>query len=230
MRDLQKQCSKCHQVKSVTDFHRRRGRGYQSWCKSCIKTEAQSDKARRRRIRYYAKHKTEMNRKTRIWDSTHSGQKKAVGRTHYYRFYFNLSLDDVETIKQFQRSLCAICGRLLTKANIDHDHASGLIRGALCWNCNVMLGRARDSIDRLQKAIAYLTSPPAILALGAPRYGLPGRVGSKKQRALSKKLERQRLIKSQKPLDKVVIKPYTDFGGFNVYAPDTDSNHSHQPD
>lgn len=62
--------------------------------------------------------------------------------------------------------------------------------------CNRALGRFRDSLDRLQAAVEYMTNYPATLALGAPRFGLPGRVGTKAQRKLAKKLAKQ-----QKSLD-----------------------------
>lgn len=39
---------------------------------------------------------------------------------------------------------------------IDHDHATGLIRGVLCNKCNKILGQWKDSTEILQSAIAYL--------------------------------------------------------------------------
>jgi len=40
----------------------------------------------------------------------------------------------------------------------DHDHATGLFRGCLCINCNLGLGHFKDSPDRLNNALAYLSS------------------------------------------------------------------------
>lgn len=39
---------------------------------------------------------------------------------------------------------------------VDHDHATGVVRGWLCNNCNIALGHVQDSRDRLQLLIVYL--------------------------------------------------------------------------
>ncbi len=39
---------------------------------------------------------------------------------------------------------------------IDHDHDTGLVRGILCKDCNLVLGWVRDDTGRLQDMIAYL--------------------------------------------------------------------------
>ncbi len=40
--------------------------------------------------------------------------------------------------------------------HLDHDHASGQIRGFLCIDCNHGLGKLRDSADLLLRALVYL--------------------------------------------------------------------------
>jgi len=58
-----------------------------------------------------------------------------------------------------QGGRCAICrnpspgGKRLC---VDHDHATGRIRGLLCGACNLVLGYARDSEAVLASAIQYL--------------------------------------------------------------------------
>jgi hypothetical protein len=55
---------------------------------------------------------------------------------------------------------CDSCGRpewLETRAfALDHDHITGKFRGWLCWHCNTGLGLFGDSVEGLEKALAYL--------------------------------------------------------------------------
>ncbi|AXH67670.1 endonuclease VII [Mycobacterium phage Arlo] len=82
---------------------------------------------------------------------------------------YDIDLDEYDKIKAHQGGKCAIC-RIATGARralaVDHDHATGYIRGCLCKPCNVMLGRARDSTEFFERAIEYLKSPPAFAVIG----------------------------------------------------------------
>jgi hypothetical protein len=97
---------------------------------------------------------------------------------------FNLSAADKQKIVEFQGNVCAICKGPMNLKNVDHDHQTGQIRGILCYLCNRALGTFLDSVVRLRAALEYMTNFPATAALGAPRFGLPGRTNTKKQRKL----------------------------------------------
>lgn len=51
--------------------------------------------------------------------------------------------------------ICEICGQ---KGRIcfDHCHKTGIFRGWICEHCNVLLGFAKDDVERLQQLIKYL--------------------------------------------------------------------------
>ena len=67
-----------------------------------------------------------------------------------------------ERAAELRSSCCEICGTEPTNSNadIDHDHETGEVRGALCRRCNVGLGQMRDRADLLLAAVDYLTNPP----------------------------------------------------------------------
>lgn len=71
---------------------------------------------------------------------------------------YGLSREDYAELVADQNGVCAVCGRGSEDRAlaVDHDHASGGIRGLLCAPCNTGLGVFRDDPDLLRKAIAYL--------------------------------------------------------------------------
>ena len=58
----------------------------------------------------------------------------------------NVLLEDAE---------CATCGSK-ERLCIDHDHVTGKVRGMLCDDCNLALGKVKDSIDTLTRMVEYL--------------------------------------------------------------------------
>jgi hypothetical protein len=60
-----------------------------------------------------------------------------------------------------QGGRCAICQAELPQLVVDHDHATGLVRGLLCANCNCGIGFLRDDISILHSAARYLAAHSA---------------------------------------------------------------------
>ena len=72
-----------------------------------------------------------------------------------------ITLDEYNAMFDRQSGKCAICkddfpDRHGKSIHVDHDHATGAIRGLLCRQCNLMLGHARDNKAVLAGAIDYL--------------------------------------------------------------------------
>lgn len=82
---------------------------------------------------------------------------------------FGLNDEEYDALLASQAGGCAICLRPPKKIrlHIDHNHKTGMIRGLLCSWCNhQLLSSARDSVDILRSAVAYLESPPAVDVIG----------------------------------------------------------------
>jgi hypothetical protein len=121
---------------------------------------------------------------------------------------FKLTVELWARVESFQQGLCALCGRKERRLNqrlaTDHAHLDGLFRGLLCSQCNPLLGKLENAFIRLgmhkeagvtlieivRRLNTYLQHPPASQALGYDHYGYPGRVGTKKHRAMLRKLAR----------------------------------------
>ena len=69
---------------------------------------------------------------------------------------FNISVDEYKLLRDNANNRCQICGNEDFRLAIDHCHTTGKIRGMLCGNCNNGLGRFKDNVKYLKKAIAYL--------------------------------------------------------------------------
>lgn len=63
-----------------------------------------------------------------------------------------------EEVTRLQSAPCGACGAApYGRGNcIDHDHATGAVRGSLCSNCNLALGLLGDSVERIDGLRRYL--------------------------------------------------------------------------
>ena len=74
---------------------------------------------------------------------------------------YGITEEAYEALAQTQNYKCKICGLHKDDTrygvlDVDHDHATNLIRGLLCSACNKGLAFFRDDQVRLLKAIQYL--------------------------------------------------------------------------
>ena len=83
---------------------------------------------------------------------------------------YGLTLDEYEVMYRAQGGGCKICGSgphggpewaRKQWLSVDHCHATGQIRGLLCDNCNIGLGKFKDSPALLTAATEYLAQASA---------------------------------------------------------------------
>lgn len=135
----QKRCNGCGETKPLADFYRLKSAadGRQKRCKGCQSgTPAQRDRMQRHRRRNPGLHR----------------QRRRAERLARY----GLSAEDFDRMLVGQAGRCGGCGDPLLSPAVDHDHATGAVRGLLCTGCNTALGSLRDDPVRILRLLAYL--------------------------------------------------------------------------
>lgn len=74
---------------------------------------------------------------------------------HLQRTY-GITRGDYQERADAQDNRCAICRETRSLLDVDHDHASGRVRGLLCNSCNRGLGFFKDNPAWLREAAAYV--------------------------------------------------------------------------
>ena len=128
----EKYCPSCQRVLPVTSFVRNRSAasGVGSYCRPCQAAKAAESL---KRVHGSARH-------------------------YHLRRRYGLGADDVLCLLEAQNSQCLICRRPITAktAHVDHDHATGKVRGILCFRCNSGMGQFADDPEVLVRAARYL--------------------------------------------------------------------------
>lgn len=165
-------CPACHQ----RDYRRRNPeRTRESGRRSHAKHKEQRNAASHA---YYVANRERLLSQQSARDAARRDEKRAYDRQYaidnaerlrsYHQGYrlgrrYSITKDEYDALVAQQRNRCAICGGEQTWKNrsgtytlaIDHDHATGRVRGLLCGPCNTALGHV-ERAAWLQAALAYL--------------------------------------------------------------------------
>ena len=139
-----------------------------------------TDEARARRNARNSVKRAEINEQQRIWCQRNKASVKASNakwrQAHLeaarraVRFgnwrAAGLNPEEAEARRQ-AATKCAICSSN-KKLVVDHDHQTGRIRGVICDDCNLALGRFKDSIAVLWAAIQYLSAAGRTVSAASP--------------------------------------------------------------
>lgn len=120
--------------------------------------QAEFNRKRRERYATDATFRSEIKAKVKaFWDS--NPKKKKAARL---RLQYGMTLDQFAALMEAQGFGCAICGYSDTRDKkmfpaIDHCHRTNVVRGILCMNCNMGIGKFKDDPKRLRRAAKYLS-------------------------------------------------------------------------
>lgn len=79
----------------------------------------------------------------------------------YYMETYGISTERVDEMILEQKGRCYVCEREFSsepgmRANLDHNHTTGMIRRVICTTCNHFIGRIEATPGFLQKAVNYI--------------------------------------------------------------------------
>jgi len=128
-------------------------------CKTCV---AAYNRDRWKRLSPEEKQaRVEQNRRLRERRAT---AYRDANRCKAFRRKYGVTLAEYHQQWQRQDCRCAICDRPRSDDElafaIDHCHATGSVRGILCPQCNVDLGRIERYLAKPELIDAYLSCPP----------------------------------------------------------------------
>jgi hypothetical protein len=132
-------CSKCKVEKPFAEFPKG------TVCRSCMNAYGRAWRA---------------NPETKVKRKAAKLLRIPQDRDGHLRRKYGIGLEQYSAMSTAQGGRCAICRTSspggMGSFHVDHDHATGKVRGLLCFTCNRGLGCFRDSEETLSLAIQYL--------------------------------------------------------------------------
>lgn len=135
-----KRCPACGEDKPFDAFNKssRRADGRQPYCRACSRAIDRLGYATNRE-------------RIRVRRNSPESRRRRQASTH------GMTLDQLDALIARFDGKCWVC-REAKGTLVDHCHRSERRRGWLCHPCNVMLGMAKDSPERLRAAADYLAA------------------------------------------------------------------------
>lgn len=148
---LDRKCTRCG---NAGEFYSDKSKkdGIHSICVNCHKQykkelHSRDSEARNRQLARSKKYR-ELNPIKNKLSITNATLKKKYG----------ITLEEYNLMLNRQNNKCAVCSTSPTsqRLHVDHDHATGEVRGLLCQACNVSIGKMKESPELLRKLALYI--------------------------------------------------------------------------
>jgi hypothetical protein len=174
-----KRCKVCGELKPLSDFYAAAGMrdGHRNDCKSCnlaAKKARTPPEVNRERVRRWQRENPEKYR-AKQQQYARSGQKAAWNRQSYLKRTYGITVEQYEEMLAVQGGVCMICKQPRPEnrtLHVDHDHATGEIRGLLCFRCNNALGDFEEQYELFRRAADYLDRDTELFAKARERASL----------------------------------------------------------
>ena len=178
---MEQTCLKCGELKPLDKFPKTKskttGKEYRRHqCKACGEAArtlwrranvAHVNAVRKRWRETSPVYKANRNIKHKSWRDRNRKHVRQYRRANEIKRLYGMTSADVASMSATQGGVCASCGGPPDDQRplmVDHDHATGAVRGLLCNSCNLTLGRSKESLHRLRSLILYLERPQLRLA------------------------------------------------------------------
>lgn len=120
--------------------------------------ESHPEAMRESRAAYYAREGERLRARQR----ERHNHRRPLRRAYELDRHYGITPEEYDAMLARQAGACGVCGcRPAGALHVDHDHESGAVRGLLCGSCNLGLGKLGDSIEALERALAYLRGAPS---------------------------------------------------------------------
>ncbi len=125
-----------------------------------LELKRENERNRYKKLAACPENRAKLAKRCASWRSNNPQKIKDLGWRANLKRHYGMTVEMYEDLLAAQNNACAICkatrGAKRQRLHVDHDHATGRIRGLLCSACNRGIGFFKDSPNLLQTAAAYL--------------------------------------------------------------------------
>ena len=145
-----KECTKCKEIKPLTEYYNHVKHGPRPACKACTKLESAKN---------WKNNKANIDKKNREWRAANPNKVYKIMRKVRLKRKYNITPETFDLMLKNQGNKCRICGLDQKDSGrifvVDHSHKTGKVRSILCDSCNTALGLLKENPDTIESMRQY---------------------------------------------------------------------------